>query len=262
VRGNGVIWEFTKRITLLKQRNWRGNRACGRGNGVFSGFTKRITLLKQRNWRGNRAPGAGTGCFGDLQNELRCKNNGIGEETARWTRKPGVFGNRKTNYVVKTTELGRKPRAVRGVLIFRSTAEKMGQAAACWRAKSADGGGNRRTSAKKNTRGRCGQQMESCAGGGTLSKKCAKNANWTGAAALSPRRRGYAAKIMRRKNARRKFGKRASGESHYRNPCGIIRNIWYTAMRRSLLSPFFHYYNIIVTFLICRVFFDRAPKAP
>ena len=52
------------------------------------------------------------------------------------------------------------------------------------------------------------------------------------AAALSPRRRGYAAKIMRRKNARRKFGKRASGESHYRNPCGIIRNIWYTAMRR------------------------------
>ena len=57
-------------------------------------------------------------------------------------------------------------------------------------------------------RGRCGQQMESCAGGGTLSKKCAKNANWTGAAALSPRRRGYAAKIMRRKNARRKFGKR------------------------------------------------------
>ena len=27
-------------------------------------------------------------------------------------------------------------------------------------------------------------------------------------------------------------------------------------------SPFFHYYNIIVTFLICRDFFDRAPKAP
>ena len=32
---------------------------------------------------------------------------------------------------------------MRGVLIFRSTAEKMGQAAACWRANSADGGGNR-----------------------------------------------------------------------------------------------------------------------
>ena len=27
-------------------------------------------------------------------------------------------------------------------------------------------------------------------------------------------------------------------------------------------SPFFHYYNIIVTFLICRDFFDRAPKSP
>ena len=225
-----------------------------RRNGVFSGFTKRIPLLKQRNWGGNRAMDEETGCFGDSQNELRCKNNGIrgetarhaqklgvfgihkmnyvvkttelGEETARRARKRGVLGIHKTNYVVKTTELGRKPRGGRGVLIFRSTAEKMGQAAACWRAKSADGGGNRRTSAKKNTRARCGQQMESCAGGGTLSKKCAKNANWTGAAALSPRRRGYAAKIMRRKNARRKFGKRASGESHYRNPCGIIRNIW------------------------------------
>ena len=164
---------------------------------VFWEFTKRITLLKQRNWG----------------------------ETVRQVRKRGVFEIHKTNYVVKTTELGRKLRAVRGVLIFRSTAEKMGQAAACWRAKSADGGGNRRTSAKKNMRGRCGQQMESCAGGGTLSKKCANNANWTGAAALSPLRRGYAAKIMRRKNARRKFDKRASGESHYRNPCGIIRNI-------------------------------------
>ena len=155
-----------------------------RGNGVFWGFTERITLLKQRNWRENRAPDAETGCFRDSQNELRCKNNGIRGETARRAQKRGVLGIHKTNYVVKTTELGRKPR------------------------------------------GRCVQQMESCAGGGTLSKKCVKNANWTGAAALSPRRRGYAAKIMRRKNARRKFGKRASGESHYRNPCGIIRNIW------------------------------------
>lgn len=174
--------------------------------------------------------------FGERLTANNCSKKAIflqlGIKTARRARKRGVLGIHKTNYVVKTTELGRKPRGVRGVLIFRSTAEKMGLAAACWRAKSADGGGNRRTSAKKNTRGRCGQQMESCAGGGTLSKKCAKNANWTGAAALSPRRRGYAAKIMRRKNARRKFGKRASGESHYRNPCGIIRNIWYTAMRR------------------------------
>ena len=150
---------------------------------MFSGIAKRITLLKQRNWRENRAPGAVTGCFresqnelrcknngirgetarrtrecgcfGDSQNESRCKNNGIRGETARWTRKLGVFGIHKTNYVVKTTELGRKPRGGRGVLIFRSMAGKMGQAAACWRAKSADGGGNRRTSAKKNTRGRC-----------------------------------------------------------------------------------------------------------
>ena len=75
-----------------------------RGNWVFWGFTKRITLLKQRNSRGNRAAGAETGCFRDSQNELRCKNNGIGEETARRARKLGVFGNRKTNYVVKTTE--------------------------------------------------------------------------------------------------------------------------------------------------------------
>ena len=48
-----------------------------RGNGVFSGITKRITLLKQRNWRGNRAVDEETGCFRDSQNESRCKNNGI-----------------------------------------------------------------------------------------------------------------------------------------------------------------------------------------
>ena len=52
-----------------------------------------------------------TGCFGDLQNELRCKNNGIGEETARHARKWGVLGIHKTNSAVKTTELERKPRA-------------------------------------------------------------------------------------------------------------------------------------------------------
>ena len=55
-----------------------------------------------------------TGCFRDSQNELRCKNNGIGGETARWTRKLGVFGNRKTNYVVKTTEFAEKPCGGRG----------------------------------------------------------------------------------------------------------------------------------------------------
>ena len=32
------------------------------------------------------------------------KTTELGEETARWTRKLGVFGNHKMNYVVKTTE--------------------------------------------------------------------------------------------------------------------------------------------------------------
>lgn len=116
-------------------------------------------LFKNRTFlhlRGrDRAPCAETGCFRESQNELRCKNNGIRGETARRARKRGVFGIHKTNHVVKTTEFAERPRGGRGVLIFRSTAGKMGQAAACWRAKSADGGGNRRTSAKKNTRGRC-----------------------------------------------------------------------------------------------------------
>ena len=49
----------------------------------------------------------GKGCFGDLQNEFRCKNNGIRGETVRRARKLGVLGIHKTNYVVKTTELGR-----------------------------------------------------------------------------------------------------------------------------------------------------------
>ena len=53
---------------------------------MFSGIAKRITLLKQRNWGGNRAAGAETGCFGNSQNELRCKNNGIRGETARQVR--------------------------------------------------------------------------------------------------------------------------------------------------------------------------------
>ena len=95
---------------------------------MFSGFTKRITLLKQRNWGGNRAACAETGCFRDLQNELRCKNNGIGEETARRARKRGVFGIHKTNYVVKTTELGeetaRRARSANGKLCGRRHAVK------------------------------------------------------------------------------------------------------------------------------------------
>ena len=132
----------------------------------------------------------------------------LGIKTARRARKRGIWGIHKTNYVVKTTELGRKPRAGRGnvgvfgnhkmnyvvkttefgersrggdgeqvkncadrgmprkkcaknaprtdaAFLFLGCVCKMGQAAACWRAKSGDGGGNRRTSAKKNTRDRC-----------------------------------------------------------------------------------------------------------
>ena len=63
-------------------------------------FKKAIFSIRDQD----RAACAETGCFGNSQNELRCKNNGIGEETARRARKLGVFGNRKTNYVVKTTE--------------------------------------------------------------------------------------------------------------------------------------------------------------
>jgi len=143
------VVRLTSRVKKARKRLRRGLwRAVSNGQ-----LFKNRTFLQLRGR--DRAACAETGCFGDSQNELRCKNNGIRGETARWTRKLGVFGIHKTNYVVKTTELGRKPRGGRGVLIFRSTAEKMGQAAACWRAKSADGGGNRRTSAKKNTRGRC-----------------------------------------------------------------------------------------------------------
>ena len=239
-----MFWEFTKRITLLKQRNWGGNRAPGAGMWVFSGIAKRITLLKQRNWGGNRA---------------------VNEET-------GCFGIHKTNYVVKTTELERKPRGGRGqqmescagggmprkkcaknapradaAFLFLGCVCKMGQAAACWRAKSADGGGNRGMAVeigghlRKRTRAtgvryfpeacRWGMREKVHAPRTTVraamsSRGVAPVRDSVWAAALSPRRRGYAAKIMRRKNARRKFGKRASGESHYRNPCGIIRNIW------------------------------------
>ena len=66
----------------------------------------------------DRAAGAETGCFRDLQNELRCKNNGIRGETARWTRKLCVFGIYKTNYVVKTTEFAEKPCGGRGKGVF------------------------------------------------------------------------------------------------------------------------------------------------
>ena len=72
-------------------------------------FKKAIFSIRDQD----RAACAETGCFRDSQNELRCKNNGIGEETARRARKRGVFGNRKTNYVVKTTEFAERPRGMR-----------------------------------------------------------------------------------------------------------------------------------------------------
>ena len=70
----------------------------GRGNWVFWGFTKR---------------------------KLRCKNNGIRGETARRARKRGVFEIHKTNYVVKTTELGRKPRGRCGNWVFSGIAKRI-----------------------------------------------------------------------------------------------------------------------------------------
>ena len=91
---------------------------CGAGFGEWLAMgncsKKRFFSIRDQD----RAVDEETGCFGDSQNELRCKNNGIGEETARRARKRGVFEIHKTNYVVKTTELGRKPRAVRGNGVF------------------------------------------------------------------------------------------------------------------------------------------------
>ena len=95
------------------------------------------------------------GVFGIHKTNYVVKTTEFAEKPRAGRGNVGAFGNHKMNYVVKTTEFAERPRGGRGVLIFRSTAGKMGQAAACWRAKSADGGGNRRTSAKKNTRGRC-----------------------------------------------------------------------------------------------------------
>ena len=138
---------------------------CGAGFGEWltaNNCSKKAIFLQLGIKTARRARKRGV--LGIHKTNYVVKTTELWEETARHAQKLGVLGIHKTNSVVKTTEFAEKPRGVRGVLIFRSTAEKMGQAAACWRAKSADGGGNRRTSAKKNTRGRCGQQMESCAG--------------------------------------------------------------------------------------------------
>ena len=85
-RGNVGVFGNHKMNYVVKTTELAEKPRAGRGNWVFSGFTKRITLLKQRNSRRDRAACAETGCFGDSQNELRCKNNGIRGETARRAR--------------------------------------------------------------------------------------------------------------------------------------------------------------------------------
>ena len=164
MRRNWVFWGFTKRITLLKQRNWGGNRAPGAGMWVFSGFTKRITLLKQRNWRRNRAPGAVS-----------------------------------------------KGKAVR--------------AAACLE-----------KSVRKTQIGRARRHYPH-SGGVTRQKLCA--GKMRGGNSASGQAGNHIIGIPA-----------ASSATYGRRQCGD-----------GCSSPFFHYYNIIVTFLICRDFFDRAPKA-
>ena len=54
-----------------------------------------------------------------------------GERGRRRVRERGIFGIRKTNYVVKTTELGEKLRVGRGEQV------KSCAAVACWRTESA-----------------------------------------------------------------------------------------------------------------------------
>ncbi len=137
------------------------------------------------------------GRFGDSQNELRCKNNGIGEETARRARKLGVFGIYKTNYVVKTTEFAERPRGGRGNGVFSGIAKRItllkqrnwGETVRQVRKRGVLGIHKtnyvvKTTEFGERSRGGRGQQMESCAGGGMPRKKCAKNAPRADAAFL------------------------------------------------------------------------------
>ena len=68
----GCDFGICKTNYVVKTTEFGEKPRGGRGNGVFSEFTKRITLLKQRNSEENRAAGVGMGCFRDSQNELRC----------------------------------------------------------------------------------------------------------------------------------------------------------------------------------------------
>ena len=84
-----------------------------RGNGVFWGFTKRITLLKKRNSQRNRAAGAETGCFRDSQNELRCFNNGIGggnRAVGAVSKGKAVRAAARCQKSVRKTQIGRARR--------------------------------------------------------------------------------------------------------------------------------------------------------
>ena len=131
---------------------------AGFGEGLAAGNCSKTALFLQLRGRA-RAAGAETGCLGDSQNELRCKNNGIRRETARQVRSANGKLCGRRHAVKKVCE--KRKLDGRGVFIFRlrlqngagggMLARKIGG----WRWKSRDGGGNRRTSAKKNTRDRC-----------------------------------------------------------------------------------------------------------
>ena len=135
-----------------------------RRNGVFWEFTKRITLLKQRNWGGNRAPCA----------------------VSKWK---AVRAAARCQKSVRKTQIGRARRHYpHGGEVTR---QKL-----------------------------CAGKMR---GGNSASRQPGNHIIGIPAASSAT------------------YGRRQCGDGCF--------------------SPFFHYYNIIVTFLICRDFFDRAPKA-
>ena len=83
--------------SAVRRGRTRGN-ACGAGfgEGLAAGNCSKNAIflqlgIKTAHRDQDRAACAETGCFWDSQNELRCKNNGIGEETARRTRECGCF---------------------------------------------------------------------------------------------------------------------------------------------------------------------------
>ena len=166
----------------------------------------------------------------------------------RWTRKRGVFGIYKTNYVVKTTELGRKPRGGRGKGVFSGIAKRITLL------KQRNWGGNRAAGAVSKWKA-----VRAAA-------RCQKSVRKT---QIGRARRHYphGGEVTRQKlcAGKKRGGNSASGQAG-NHIIGIPAASSATYGRRQCgdgcSSPFFHYYNIIVTFLICRDFFDRASKAP